>query len=182
MEWKLKNDYEIRGDVTAIFLKRQNGEVFETLIDTNDLEKAKTYPNTWFAHYKKSVDSFYVASRKQEKGKRIAIYLHRFLLNEPRDLIVDHINHNTLDNTKKNLRIVTHAQNMQNLSGAQKNSKSGILGVSWDKCRNKWRVQMHVNGKKTHIGLFEDIKEAEKVAIESRKKAFPFLTKNQEVV
>lgn len=56
------------------------------------------------------------------KGKKI--YLHRFLMNSPEGLIVDHINHQTLDNRRENLRVVTHSENMKNR-------------IKWYKIRNR---------------------------------------------
>jgi len=51
-------------------------------------------------------------------------------MGEPKGKQVDHWNHDTLDNRKGNLRIVTNRQNNENRNGAYKNSKSGIRGVS----------------------------------------------------
>jgi hypothetical protein len=48
----------------------------------------------------------------------------------PKGMSIDHINHNTLDNRKANLRIVTHQQNNTNRNGAYSTSKTGIRGVS----------------------------------------------------
>jgi hypothetical protein len=43
----MKNGYEIRGEVTSIFLKRKDGKVIETFIDTNDLNKANEHHGIW---------------------------------------------------------------------------------------------------------------------------------------
>lgn len=45
-------------------------------------------------------------------GKKV--YLHRLLMGSPRDMVVDHLNQQTLDNRRENLKIVTHSENMLN--------------------------------------------------------------------
>ena len=76
---------------------------------------------------------------------------------------IDHIDHNGLNNSWKNLRIVTHLQNKKNL-GVNSANTSGFNGVTWNKNRNKWQVQLmtKVNGKTKGIygGLFIDINDA----------------------
>jgi hypothetical protein len=167
----MKNDYEIRGDVTAIFIKRRDGSLFETIISTSDLEKVKNFNVTWYAHWKESAHSFYVISNlRNQNNQYVPVYLHRFLLDNPKGLVVDHINHDSLDNTRWNLRAITHAENIQNRRGANRNNISGIRGVNWHKLRKKWVARLMVNGKYIGLGCFEDIKEAEKAVIEARKK------------
>ncbi len=72
---------------------------------------------------------------------------------------IDHINRNRQDNRICNLRDATSQENKIN-SGLKSNNTSGIKGVSWDKKCNRWRVQARVNGKKTYVGIFNDIKDA----------------------
>ena len=50
-----------------------------------------------------------------------------------------------------------------------KTNTSGVKGVSWSKERNKWEVQMYVNGKKHNIGRFEDLEVAKAMAIAFRQ-------------
>lgn len=169
----MKNNFEVRGDVTAIFLKRKDGLELEAIIDTNDLEKVKSFPNTWFASLNQN--SFYVRGAiSDEKGKGRRLYLHRYLFDEPNGMDIDHINHNTLDNKRSNLRALTHGQNIQNRKGAQTNCKSGVRGVHWCKYRNKWKALITFKGKQIYIGLFENLIDAEKAVVESRKKYFPY--------
>jgi hypothetical protein len=88
---------------------------------------------------------------------------------------IDHINHNTLDNRRSNLRTITHAENLQNQTGAHSNNKSsGIRGVYWCIHRNKWRAQIKLKGKQYNLGYFEDKYKAGLVAKEARLKMMPF--------
>ncbi len=82
--------------------------------------------------------------------------------------IVDHINHNGLDNTRKNLRVVSNAVNMANRRGPSRNSTSGIRGVYWYKRDKKWCADIQVLGKTYHIGRFKTIEEAEAAAKRAR--------------
>jgi hypothetical protein len=167
----VKNSYEIRGEVSAVFLKRKDGTVYQTLIDTEDLVGLEIFPNTWFAAFSRKTNSYYVKGKLDKK----TVLLHRFILGEPAGLEVDHKNHKTLDNRKINLRVVTCFENKQNRIGAMKNNKSsGIRGVTWDKERGKWKVQLQVNDNRINIGRFENLDEAEKEAIKARKKYMPF--------
>ena len=64
------------------------------------------------------------------------------------------------------MRYATNTENQQNKS-IQKSNTSGVIGVSWDKDRSKWRAQIRVNTKKLHLGYFDDFDDA----IRARKDA-----------
>lgn len=173
----LDNQFEIRGDKTAIFLRRKNGEILETLIDTADLSRVSEFPYAWCALRKNNTPSYYVKGILRDyDGQRKTVYLHRWLFNNPEGFQIDHINHDTLNNTRGNLRIVTPGENSQNKKGAYKTSKSGIRGVFWDKRSKKWNAHFQVDKKKVNLGLFQDIEEAEKAVIEARRKHMPYST------
>lgn len=169
----MKNEYEIRGEVTAIFVKYK-GEVHETIIDTSDLDRCKEFEFTWFLVFNKKLKSFYVRGNTSCKlQNRTTVALHRWLYGEHLDksIEIDHKNHNTLDNRRtSNLRKSNRVQNMQNRKGAASHSKSGIRGVHWDSERKKWRAQIQVSGKKIMLGQFVDIEEAKNAVIEARIK------------
>jgi len=77
-----------------------------------------------------------------------------------KNIIVDHKNHDTLDNRMINLRIATKQQNSFNEKMVRKNNTSGFKGVCYDKVNNKWSVSIMYNRKNIKIGRYSDIKEA----------------------
>ena len=84
---------------------------------------------------------------------------------------VDHQNHNTLDNRRSNLVVVTRAGNMQNILAGRGSSQ--YRGVSWDRKSSKWVAYGHLDGKKSHLGFFVLEEEAARVAAEWRAANMP---------
>jgi hypothetical protein len=167
----MKNKYEIRGDITAIFLKYK-GNIFETIINTSDFDEINSNKGTWFPCWSNDSKSFYANGRYMDNGKRITIGMHRFLLKPDKNLKVDHRDHDTLNNTRENLKAKTTSENAQNRKGAQTNSRSGIRGVVWDKANNRWNAVVRLNNKDVFCRYFRNIIDAEKAVIEARKKYF----------
>jgi AP2 domain-containing protein/HNH endonuclease len=97
--------------------------------------------------------------------------LHRLIMNAPADKEVDHINGDTLDNRRCNLRICSHKENLRNQK-LPKNSKSGYKGVTWYKRIKKWRSHIRLNKKQIHLGYFDDIKLAANAYNEAAIKYF----------
>lgn len=124
-----------------------------SLVDDEDFERESVH--NWFALYNPSNDSFYAVRNKKlsdSSGSGI-IYLHRSIMSPPKGLQVDHINHNTLDNRKENLRICTNLQNSTNRR-KHRDNKSGYKGVHWSNYYRKWVARIMVKGKIMHIGYF----------------------------
>lgn len=170
----MKNRYEVLGDTTIIFATGQKRE-YAILVDTGDLEKILTYPYTW--HLNVKGDCIYAKGFSGvRKGKtNYQLNFHRWLLDCKGEDVVDHINHNTLDNRRCNLRIITRSENQQNRKGeAQRGSVSGHRGVGWQEAKGKWRSRVCVNGKSYHLGYFDDIEEAKKVVRDARKRLMPY--------
>ena len=88
-------------------------------------------------------------------GKRRLVQMHRFILDAPTGMQVDHINHNRLDNRRENLRICTGSQNKMN-SKKYKNSSSLYKGVSWCSSTNKWKAQIRCDSKLYYLGVYAD--------------------------
>ena len=119
-----------------------------TLVDDEDYEKIKNF--NW--RYEKSVNG--------SGGYAVAtIKMHRLVKNAKKGSIIDHINHEKLDNRKENLRFCTVSENKQNRPPSSRN-KSGYRGVHWLKSENKWVARLGVNGKRIFLGCFDDKKDA----------------------
>jgi hypothetical protein len=88
------------------------------------------------------------------------IPLHRAIINAPKGLYVDHINGDTLDNRRANLRIATNSQNQANRIRLKSGTSSRYRGVTWNKASQKWQAGIKCNLKSTHLGLFESEEEA----------------------
>jgi len=116
----------------------------------------------------------YAIRFKYEHGKTLAILMHRQIMKPDSEMEIDHIDRNTLNNCKSNLRIVTHAENMQNKK-VHKNCKSGIRGVYFDKTKNLWVAQIRAGGIK-HQKRFRKIKDAEIYIKSKRMELLPYST------
>lgn len=96
--------------------------------------------------------------------------MHRLIINCPSGLEIDHINGDGLDNQKGNLRVCTHAQNLQNKRSQKGTSK--YKGVHWDKASKNWRAQIGFKGAKFNLGLFNSEIGAAKTYDKKAKELF----------
>lgn len=169
----MKNDYKVFDNYIIIYLKRRKGKALEAKIDADDFGKLNKF-GTWRAMGNPHTKSYYCIAGVKKNGKWAPTLMHRVIMNPLKVMCVDHIDHDTLDNRKSKLRIVTNSQNSQNRKSAQRNSKTGIRGVSWNKQKRKWEAKITLNRKGKHIGLYENIKDAEGAVGKARKKYMPF--------
>jgi hypothetical protein len=173
MVGKMKNKYEIRGEITAIFLNNKKHGSLETIINTQDLHVVQKYTGTWYALFDSKSNTFYAYGNiRKPNGKQTGIALHRWILGVDDPTIhVDHVNHDTLRNTQDNLNKVTHSENQQNrLDSSQ--SVSGHRGVYWSKQKNKWFAAIHINGKRKFLGYFSNTNDARQARNEAEKRYF----------
>lgn len=102
------------------------------------------------------------------------LLMQRFLMNvkvKDRNIVVDHINGDTLDDRKDNLKVCSQKENVRKAELSM-NNKSGHVGVCWDKRVGKWIAYIMVNRKYKHLGYYEDINEAIKVREEAEPTYF----------
>ena len=101
-----------------------------------------------------------------------SIPLHRVILERMvgrklnRNEHTDHINRNSLDNRRCNLRLASHTQNFANSDKQMvfnnKQVSSKYKGVCWDKSREKWLACIGKNNQQINLGRFDDEVEAAK--------------------
>jgi hypothetical protein len=101
-------------------------------------------------------------------GNKRSIRMHHIVLGCESNIEIDHIDGNTLNNQKYNLRPVTHQQNSFNRK-PNRNHSSKYKGVVWSKQHGKWRSRIRINQQLKHLGYFTDENEA---ALAYNKAAF----------
>jgi len=165
----IKNDYKIvpDTDVVEICVTQKNGVKHVVLIDLEDLERISHMKDfsvhVWF---NKCTNSFYAMYHDENnKTKR----LHRLIMDTPEGLVTDHINHNTLDNRRCNLRNVSNRENGSNLKRKSECS-SQYVGVTWNKRARKWLAHIKINGKTKHLGLFTNELQASQAYLQARNR------------
>jgi hypothetical protein len=104
---------------------------------------------TWYAKRAVSVGD----------GKQITMLMHRFILDAPTELQVDHVNHNGLDNRRENLRLCTELENRRNRK-AWENSSTGFKGVRWRKNIRKWEATIGAYGTHFYLGCYDTPEQA----------------------
>lgn len=138
----MANKFIIKTDMVIMKVKHK-GKTLDVLLDIEDVEKVKNI-GSWHAIYDKTlqVPNYYIAHRYNNKIKgNGVIKLHRLIMNCPSGKVVDHINHDTLDNRKINLKICTHFENQQNL----RSRSTEQTGVYQRKRKNKWCANITKN-------------------------------------
>jgi len=143
-------------------IQLKNG--FKTSVDDADFYELNKHK--WYAN--KSRDVVYVkrATKMTDGRKEKLIFMHRQIMGFPDKMVVDHINHDTLDNRRCNLRICTNKENFHNRK-RRTESKSGYQGVTWYKKLKKWRASIYLT-----IGYFDSKEDASKAYDEMAKKFF----------
>ena len=137
-----------------------------TLISNEDVEKVKL--GNWGACYDKTIDGFYIRGQLNKK----TVQLHRYIIDCPKELQVDHINHNTLDNRRENLRACTNNENQLNKTNSVYfDAFNNTNGISYNKESNKYilAIGRYIGSYKTK----EDAMQAKKDFLNGKIKLKP---------
>ena len=126
-----------------------------SLIDDEDFDKISKYK--WYAVKNKSGKIY----AKRTVG---GFGMHRVILKDRVGFEIDHINGNSLDNRKSNLRIATKSQNQAN-TNKRVNNSSGYKGVSWNKVAKKWHVQIIKDRQFAFRAYFKNKEDAARIYI-----------------
>jgi DNA polymerase-1 len=122
------------------------------IVDPDDYRRLSKYK--WYVAGRPG-SQYAVRSDAAKNTKRSVIYMHREVINAPDDLFVDHINRNSLDDRKANLRPATRAQNVQNRTKYRKGKYSSkYKGVTWNCGHKLWQADIRFNGQHIFLGSF----------------------------
>jgi hypothetical protein len=87
---------------------------------------------------------------------------------------VDHINGDPADNRLANLRLATHAENMQNTRSSRKRTRPGLVGASFFKPAGKWRARIMASGETHNLGYFDSEEEAHSAYVAAKARLHTF--------
>lgn len=136
------------------------------IVDDQDFDRLTRI--SWYAQ--PVGKKFYAMNRGNPRKKGSATSMHRLILEAPKGIEVDHINGDSLDNRRENLRLCTSRQNKRN-RGMMPSNTSGFKGVYFQNNRKKWRAMIRTgNGKKTALGTFLTAQEAHQAYKEAAMK------------
>ena len=125
----------------------------ETIVDDKDYEYLSQFK--WYC----SFYGYAVRMIYKNKKNRYIVWMHREILSASEGKQVDHINGDTLDNRRTNLRLASVKENNRNMKIPRHNT-SGYKGVSFDKKKGKYRASIYVDNKQKFLGYFDDPKQA----------------------
>jgi hypothetical protein len=146
MNWKIINEY---GSYKEIHFSPYNKTC---LIDNEDVKFLENY--NWHFLYGR----YLIANIKLE-NKWNKFLFHRVIMNHPKGMVIDHINHNTFDNRRCNLRICTIQNNLQNSPpDSNRELPKGVSEYFYKK--GYWDVLIKLNNKNAWKGRFSNLNAA----------------------
>ena len=159
---KHPNTYIPVGEITTIQIFSEKHGSFNVLIDTEDLDKVQNYQWCVSKPYspRMNCDMFYISTSNKKAQHKL---LHRLIVDCSAGMVVDHIDGDTMNNRRSNLRICTRQQNNMNRR-TYPNNTSGHRGVHHTseryKYKNRWLANIKVNRKLICLGYFATFEEA----------------------
>jgi hypothetical protein len=151
---------------------------YDFIIDNDDVERIKPYHWCIFQNRNRNDDlEFIYASTGSNKLPSTLRFLHRLINNTQKGFVTDHIDGNTLNTRKSNLRQCTRAENGRNRAISANNS-SGVNGVCYDNTNKKWIAYIKYNLKLKMLGYFDTIEDATKAREKAEDEYFGEYTRN----
>lgn len=160
------NEIILKDDYGIIVINSIKHGRKESLISLEDVNYCRQFTFS-FAYTRLVYET--VTSKIKVNGKTKNALLSRMLMNFPKGKLVDHIDHNRLDNRRCNLRVCSYSENGRNRT-SRKGSTSGFLGVHWSNSHGKWVAKIRSNGHVKHLGYFDIEIEAAKAFDTAAKK------------
>jgi hypothetical protein len=128
------------------------------IIDDEDFERVNKYKWCWAGGYRRNYAVTRIGKNNPDYKQGYYLLMHRLVMKTSRDLHVDHIDGNGLNNQKINLRNCTRGQNAANTK-IRKNNTSSFTGVS-QVHEKLFCAGIFYNGKRFHLGYFPDASSA----------------------
>ncbi len=127
------------------------GDGLYAYVDAADFE--------WLNQWTWRMLSGYAVRYAYRNGKSMVVFMHREIMRPPKGKVTDHANGNRLDNTRANLRNITHRQNQHNKK-KQRGASSIYKGVSYSKWARRWQARVTCGKERFHLGYFDSEVEA----------------------
>ncbi len=150
----------------TITIQLSNGAV--ALVD--EVDRERVHQHRWhqkdngYVYTTVRINSWTMYKDGRRRRKGATLYLSRFLLNPGPKEVVDHANHDKLDNRRANLRICTPAENHINRRIVRRDNPTGVTGVRYrppnPKRQNAWLAFIHLKGRIIRLGYFLTKSEA----------------------
>jgi hypothetical protein len=138
---------------------------FVALVDDEDYELVSRY--NWQA-VTNGVHWYAVCTIYEDDGTQWSLRMHRLIIDAPDDMEVDHVNRNTLDCRRNNMRLATRGQNNSNRVMPQGANGSGYRGV-YRTTSGRWRAQIKHGGIIHQLGSYDTPEQAARVWDEAAK-------------
>jgi hypothetical protein len=154
-----ENEWTEQDDCYELQIQYKNDEYRSTYIDKDDY--IRTSKKQWRTSHK-GVNGSKIYVISGSPAKKNMLYLPYFILKikPKKGLEIDHLDGNSLNNKKDNLKLVSRLENIQNTSVRRDNTTSGIRGVSFDKFHNVWVVDFSFNKRRYYVKWFKIKEEA----------------------
>lgn len=147
--------YDTKDHILLKIFRKDLTESYDVLIDKEDFKKVSH--GQWYGymgrkntHLKNIIKILYTL---ETDNKRLAFEIHQWILDtKNREIIIDHINTNRLDNRRCNLRISNPVENAINQI---------YKGYNYDKLNERYLTRIKCKDKEVNIGRYDTELEAE---------------------